>query len=354
MGDVVADAMLDRVKGQGVTIALQNGGGLRASIAGGKVTKGDVLAVLPFQNTLSTFNLSGAGIVAALENGVSQVEQGAGRFPQVAGLRFRWDPKVAPMQGRMRDVEVRAGDGWVPIDPDQVYAVVTNDFMRNGGDGYVTHARRGQQRLRLRAGPGRGADRLARRPRRRCRRSTAGSPGSTEPAQRQCRLPRVLGPADPVRMSWSVITWPPSRSVSRAGHEGGGGVPRRRLGGHPVEGLHRPAVDRPRRRRRNRTDDGPERIGAAQGVGAGRSGAGEGQSEQNRRQRSPWCHRSPPIPRRYGPAAVAFHPFGTAFPRRVGGITWAVLVAGLLKSRWIPSNGRAARHPRTALRGSRT
>ncbi len=137
MGDVVADAMLDRVKGQGVTIALQNGGGLRASIGGGTVTMGDVLAVLPFQNTLSTFNLTGAAVVAALENGVSQVEDGAGRFPQVAGLRFSWDPKVAPMQGRIKSVEVKDGDGWVPIDPKKAYAVVSNDFMRKGGDGYA-------------------------------------------------------------------------------------------------------------------------------------------------------------------------------------------------------------------------
>jgi 5'-nucleotidase len=137
MGDLVADAMLDRVKGQGVTIALQNGGGLRASLPGGTVTMGDVLAVLPFQNTLSTFNIAGAGIVAALENGVSQVEEGAGRFPQVAGLRFTWDPK-APAMARIKSVEVREGDAWVPIDPAEVYAVATNNFMRNGGDGYVS------------------------------------------------------------------------------------------------------------------------------------------------------------------------------------------------------------------------
>ncbi len=136
MGDVVAEAMLDRVKGQGVTIALQNGGGLRASIGGGMVTMGDVLSVLPFQNTLSTFNITGAGIVAALENGVSQVEDGAGRFPQVAGLRFSWDPKAAPMKGRIKSVEVRDGETWEPIDPAKVYAVVTNNFVRGGGDGY--------------------------------------------------------------------------------------------------------------------------------------------------------------------------------------------------------------------------
>lgn len=138
MGDLVADAILDRVRAQGVTIALQNGGGLRASIGAGEVSMGDVLAVLPFQNTLSTFNVPGSAIVSALENGVSQVEDGAGRFPQVAGLRFTWDPKVAPGQGRITSVEVREGDAWVPIDPAKLYMAATNNFMRNGGDGYVS------------------------------------------------------------------------------------------------------------------------------------------------------------------------------------------------------------------------
>jgi 5'-nucleotidase len=55
----------------------------------------------------------------------------------VAGLRFTWDPSVAPMEGRITSVEVREGDAWVPLDPDAVYAVATNNFMRNGGDGYT-------------------------------------------------------------------------------------------------------------------------------------------------------------------------------------------------------------------------
>jgi 5'-nucleotidase / UDP-sugar diphosphatase len=143
MGNLVADAMLDRTRGQGVTIALQNGGGLRASIAGGTVTKGDVLAVLPFQNTLSTFNIAGSGIVAALENGFSQVEEGAGRFPQVAGLKVTWDPKAEP-GSRVREVLVEDGGAWVPIDPEKVYAVATNNFMRNGGDGYSVLLDQGQ------------------------------------------------------------------------------------------------------------------------------------------------------------------------------------------------------------------
>ena len=143
MGDLVADAMLARVKGQGVTIAVQNGGGLRASIGAGEVSMGDVLAVLPFQNTLSTFEITGAGLIAALENGVSQVEDGGGRFPQVAGLRFTWDPKVAPKSGRIKEVLVAEGDGWAPLDPAGIYAVVTNNFMRGGGDGYAAFLEEG-------------------------------------------------------------------------------------------------------------------------------------------------------------------------------------------------------------------
>jgi 5'-nucleotidase len=135
MGNLVADAMLDRVADQGVTIAIANGGGLRASIDAGEVTMGEVLTVLPFQNTLSTFETTGAVIVEALENGVSQVEEGAGRFPQVAGLKFTFDPAAAP-GARVSDVMVKEGDSFVPIDPAKTYLAVTNNYVRNGGDGY--------------------------------------------------------------------------------------------------------------------------------------------------------------------------------------------------------------------------
>jgi 5'-nucleotidase / UDP-sugar diphosphatase len=100
MGNLVADAMLDRVKDQGVTIAIQNGGGLRASIDAGEVTMGEVLTVLPFQNTLATFEATGQQIIDALENGVSQVADGAGRFPQVAGLKFTVEPARAEPEAR--------------------------------------------------------------------------------------------------------------------------------------------------------------------------------------------------------------------------------------------------------------
>ena len=136
MGNLVADAMLDRVSDQGVTIAIANSGGLRASIDAGDVTMGEVLTVLPFQNTLATFEISGQGVIDALENGVSQVEEVKGRFPQVAGLRFTWDANVAPNEGRVTEVMVATGDSFVPINPSATYSVVTNNYVRNGGDGY--------------------------------------------------------------------------------------------------------------------------------------------------------------------------------------------------------------------------
>ncbi|WP_213216574.1 bifunctional metallophosphatase/5'-nucleotidase [Roseibium polysiphoniae] len=142
MGTLVADAMLARVAPQGIQIAIQNGGGLRASIDAGEVTMGEVLTVLPFQNTLSTFKLKGSDVIAALENGVSKIEEGAGRFPQVAGLKYSFS-KAKPAGERISDVEVMDGDAYGPIDPDKVYGVVSNNYMRGGGDGYKVFATAG-------------------------------------------------------------------------------------------------------------------------------------------------------------------------------------------------------------------
>ncbi len=131
MGNLVADAMLARVADQGIQIAITNSGGLRASIDAGEVTMGEVLTVLPFQNTLSTFFVSGQAVIDALENGASQMEEAAGRFPQVAGLTFAVDPSAEP-GSRISDVMV---DG-APIDPAAEYGVVSNNYVRNGGDGF--------------------------------------------------------------------------------------------------------------------------------------------------------------------------------------------------------------------------
>ncbi|WP_371169208.1 bifunctional metallophosphatase/5'-nucleotidase [Aliiroseovarius sp. 2305UL8-7] len=137
MGTLVADAMLDRVKDQGIDIAIQNGGGLRASIDAGDVTMGEIYTVLPFQNTLATFQASGSMIKDALENGMAQFDDETkdGRFPQVAGLKYTIDASAATGE-RISDVMVMVGDDWVELDPAATYGVVTNNYVRNGGDGY--------------------------------------------------------------------------------------------------------------------------------------------------------------------------------------------------------------------------
>ncbi len=144
MGNLVTDAILWATQAQGVQIALQNGGGIRASIPAGPVTVGQVLEVLPFGNTIATFEITGADLLTALENGVSRAEnpenEGTGRFLQVSGLRYSWDP-TKPAGERIVSVEVRTADGgWEPLDPEAVYKVAANNFIRNGGDEYAVFA----------------------------------------------------------------------------------------------------------------------------------------------------------------------------------------------------------------------
>ncbi|NNU79977.1 multifunctional 2',3'-cyclic-nucleotide 2'-phosphodiesterase/5'-nucleotidase/3'-nucleotidase [Halovulum dunhuangense] len=137
MGNLVADAMLERVRDQGIQIAIANSGGLRASIDAGEVTMGEVLTVLPFQNTLSTFQVTGEELLAALENGVSQVADVAGRFPQVAGMKFTWSEAAEPGSRIVEAMVETAPGSYEPIDPEATYGVVSNNFVRNGGDGYA-------------------------------------------------------------------------------------------------------------------------------------------------------------------------------------------------------------------------
>jgi 5'-nucleotidase len=142
LGNLISDAMLEET---GVDIVIQNGGGIRADIDAGEVTLGEVINVLPFGNLVSTFELTGADVVASLENGVSEVmvdennapmvDDAAGRFPQVAGIRYVFDATQEP-GSRIVSVEVMVDGEYVEIDPEAVYTVASNDYMRSGGDGY--------------------------------------------------------------------------------------------------------------------------------------------------------------------------------------------------------------------------
>ncbi len=132
LGSFIADAMLASV--QGAEVALMNAGGIRTGLPGGELTLGDVLTMLPFGNAVATLQLSGADLQAAIANGLARM--GAGAFPQVAGLRITWTPTAAP-EARLVALEVATPAGFSPIDPGRVYRVVTNNFLRTGGDGYT-------------------------------------------------------------------------------------------------------------------------------------------------------------------------------------------------------------------------
>ncbi|MCY4536626.1 MAG: 5'-nucleotidase C-terminal domain-containing protein [Chloroflexi bacterium] len=142
LGNVISDAVLEDT---GVDIVFQNGGGIRADIDEGEVTLGEVLTVLPFGNLISTFELSGADVIAVLENSVSRIEldennnptvDGAsGRFMQVAGLRYAFDA-TQEVGSRIVSVDVMQDGEYVALDAEAIYSVATNDFVRAGGDGY--------------------------------------------------------------------------------------------------------------------------------------------------------------------------------------------------------------------------
>ncbi|MCB1499557.1 MAG: 5'-nucleotidase C-terminal domain-containing protein [Bauldia sp.] len=132
IGNLIADAMREAV---GADVALTNGGGIRGDTeypAGAKLTRGDVFAELPFGNKTVKLEVTGADILAALENGFSQIETGAGRFPQVSGLTLILNPG-RPAGERL--VSVMVGDA--PLAAEKTYTLATNDFVANGGDGYA-------------------------------------------------------------------------------------------------------------------------------------------------------------------------------------------------------------------------
>lgn len=136
LGNLICDALLWKTAAEGTQVCITNGGGIRASIPAGNVTMGQVLEVLPFGNLIATMQLKGEDLWAALENGVSRWQFGDGRFPQVGGLRYIFDP-TRPAGARIVAVQVLGPDGlYRPLDRNALYKVVTNDFLRRGGDGY--------------------------------------------------------------------------------------------------------------------------------------------------------------------------------------------------------------------------
>lgn len=134
VGNLIADIMLERTKsipGHEADVALTNAGGIRTQLKAGDITKKNLYTLLPFPNTLVVIEVTGEELRQALESGVSKVETGEGRFPQISGMSFTYNPSKPSGQ---RVVEVKVGGQ--PLDLKKTYKVATNDFLATGGDGY--------------------------------------------------------------------------------------------------------------------------------------------------------------------------------------------------------------------------
>ena len=140
LGNLIADAILAKTKGDRVQVVLINAGGIRNSFPLGDITMGNVLEALPFGNTITRVELTGKQLKEALESGVSMAEKEEGRFPQVAGIRFVWDVKL-PAGKRVTKIEVKDASGnFQLLNPKEIYRIATNNFLASGGDGYRTFA----------------------------------------------------------------------------------------------------------------------------------------------------------------------------------------------------------------------
>lgn len=133
IGSLFADALLTAT---GADLAVLSGGGIRGDRlyeAGMTLTRRDILTELPFRNTTVMVQINGRQLLSALENGLSQVEDLAGRFPQVSGLRLVYDP-AAKVGSRVRSVMIN-GEA---LDLAGHYKVATSDYLLSGGDGYAS------------------------------------------------------------------------------------------------------------------------------------------------------------------------------------------------------------------------
>ena len=128
LGNLITDAMLNETNAD---LAITNGGGIRASISKGDITKGDVVSVLPFGNYIVTKKLTGAQIKEVLEFGVRSYGESLGGFPHVAGIKFVVDPSRA-VGDRIISLTINGQK----LDMNKTYTVATNDFTAVGGDDY--------------------------------------------------------------------------------------------------------------------------------------------------------------------------------------------------------------------------
>ena len=149
LGDLITDALVWKAtqEGEAVDAAITNGGGIRATIEAGDITKKDINTVLPFGNTLSIIKITGAELLEVLEASTFCTPEAIGGFPQVSGIEFTLDTTKAYDQGdeypgttyfapkTINRVTI-ASVGVKDFDPAATYTIATNDFMASGGDTY--------------------------------------------------------------------------------------------------------------------------------------------------------------------------------------------------------------------------
>lgn len=131
IGNLIADAMRGAVDAD---IAITNGGGIRGNkvyAPGSELSRRDILTELPFGNKTLLLEIDAEMLKAALENGVSQVENSQGRFPHISGMSFEYDPSAKSGE-RVTKIMV----GGKPLDMTAKLKLATSDYMARGGDGY--------------------------------------------------------------------------------------------------------------------------------------------------------------------------------------------------------------------------
>ena len=135
IGNLFADAMRIGLRAEA---AILNGGGIRAGKTyqpGARISQGDVLSELPFNNRIVVLEISGADLRRAIENGLSRLPQASGRFPQVSGIAVTFDP-ARPAGRRILTMQV----GGAPLDESKTYRVAVLDYLARGGDDYTMFA----------------------------------------------------------------------------------------------------------------------------------------------------------------------------------------------------------------------
>jgi 5'-nucleotidase len=156
IGNLIADAMLDRYRPVGAEIAVMNAGGIRAPLPSSyepslhtlrrstpgyapgppfDLVAGDAYTVLPFGNTCVVRSIRGDALWSVLEQSVSMAPEANKGFLQVSGFRFTFAPS-APVGARVRSVTLDGGAA-IPRDDTRSYVMVDPDFVDGGGDGYA-------------------------------------------------------------------------------------------------------------------------------------------------------------------------------------------------------------------------